>query len=662
MKPNLYKTIILAIILICIAGAAEAGKGAGVLMRTKAPENAVWLDGLVDGEMYMGNSMRESLVNGPLIVNGMIFPHGIGSFTGGLVSVDLKGAARGFMAMVGVDDFSWRKGGEATFEVWIDGEKAVSAGPLRHGDFPERVSVSLKDAQKLMLVVKSTEGSSMACDWGGALIVLDPEAGEKPEMAAKEDKSMPDIAHTDLSTPGIHGPRVVGSTPGKPFIFLVPATGEKPLRFSAEGLPEGLSLDPDTGIIEGSLVADVETFVTLEVEAANGSASRKLKIVGGKDRLALTPPMGWNSWNAWGTSVDEQKVRSAADAMVSSGLAQHGYTFVNIDDAWEGDRGEDGAILTNDKFPDMGALAGYVHSLGLKLGIYSSPGPFTCAKYEGSYEHEYQDAESFAGWGIDYLKYDWCGYRVIAKDDSRAEHMKPYKLMKKALDASDRDIVYSLCQYGMDNVWEWGAGVGGNLWRTTGDIVDTWGSMAGIGFGQDGLEEYSGPGHWNDPDMLVVGKVGWGPTLHPTRLTPNEQLTHITLWSMLAAPLLIGCDMADMDRFTLDILANTEVIDVNQDPLGKQGRKVAARDILAEIWARPLYDGTVAVALFNRFIEPQEITVEWADIGVEGALPVRNLWRRRDLGVFDGSFSIEVPAHGAALVRIGTPEPGEWGE
>jgi len=284
-------------------------------------------------------------------------------------------------------------------------------------------------------------------------------------------------------------------------------------------------------------------------------------IVKSGDLIALTPPLGWNSWNAWGLSVDDEKVRAAADAFVDNGLADHGWTFINIDDGWEApERLPDGSITGNEKFPDFKNLSDYVHSKGLKLGIYSGPGPMTCGGYLASYQHEYQDAATWAKWGIDYIKYDWCSYRNIAKDNSLEELQKPYILMRKALDAVNRDIVYSLCQYGMGDVWKWGADVGGNLWRTTGDIRDTWASMSGIGFRQDKMSPFASPGHWNNPDMLVVGWVGWGPNLHPTRLTPDEQYTHISLWALLSAPLLIGCDLTRLDDFTLNLLTNDEVL------------------------------------------------------------------------------------------------------
>lgn len=449
----------------------------------------------------------------------------------------------------------------------------------------------------------------------------------------------------------INGPRVVGATPGRPFLFLIPATGEGPFSFSARNLPAGLSLDPLTGIVSGVLQDAGATRATLTVRNSAGETARSLTIIGGERRLALTPPMGWNSWNCWGTAVSDEKVRLAADWMVRSGLAAHGYQYINIDDAWEGERDSNGILHPNEKFPDMKDLADYVHSKGLKLGIYSSPGPKTCAGYEGSYRHDDEDANSYAQWGIDYLKYDYCSYLDIQKEASIEEFRKPYARMRQALDGCGRDIVYSLC-WGGGSCWRWGPEVGGNLWRTSDDMFDNWNSMSTIGFAQDRLAKFSGPGYWNDPDMLVVGQVGWGPSLHPTGLTPDEQITHITLWSMLAAPLLIGCDLSQLDDFTLALLTNDEVLAVDQDPLGKQGtRRWAEGDI--EVWARPLLDSAMAVALFNRSAGEREISVEWAQLGIGGGQPVRDLWQRRSPGIFRDGYSAAVPPHGAIMLRIG---------
>lgn len=462
--------------------------------------------------------------------------------------------------------------------------------------------------------------------------------------------------------PHINGPKIYGVRPGHPFVYRIPATGERPMEFGAAGLPSGLVCDTRSGIITGSVLTRGTYVVTLTAKNALGSSERQFTIVVG-DRIALTPPLGWNSWNCFAEDVDDAKVRAAAHAMVESGLAGHGWTYINIDDCWMvkpdspdpvlgGEpRDPNGMIRTNKKFPDMKGLSDYVHGLGLKLGIYSSPGPLTCAGYAGSHTYEVRDAQQYAAWGIDYLKYDWCSYRSLAKDQSRTEYKKPYEVMRAALNSVQRDIVYSLCQYGMDNVWEWGDSVGGNCWRTTGDITDTWESMSGIGFRQAGNEAYAGPGHWNDPDMLVVGWVGWGPSLHPTKLSAHEQITHITLWSLLCSPLLIGCDMTRLDEFTLSLLTNDEVIAVNQDPLGKQAACIR-KDGDVEVWAKPMEDGSVAVGLFNRGEKSNPVKVTWGELGLTGSKSVRDLWRQKDLGTVDGEYGVVVARHGASLITL----------
>src|SRR5438874_2550152 len=337
--------------------------------------------------------------------------------------------------------------------------------------------------------------------------------------------------------------------------------------------------------------------------------------------LARTPPMGWNSWNKFASRVDDATVRSIADAMASNGMKAAGYRYINIDDTWEAGRDAQGNIQTNKKFPDMKALADYVHSKGLKLGIYSSPGPNTCAGYEGSYAHEEQDAKTYAGWGIDYLKYDWCGVRNLYTDQ---EMQAVYQKMGDALRASGRPIVYSLCQYGRNDVWKWGPDVGGNLWRTTGDIRDTWDSMTNIGFNQDQLAAFAAPGHWNDPDMLEIGNGG---------MTDTEYRTHMSLWSMLAAPLIAGNDLRDMTPAIHDILTNKEVIAIDQDPAGKQATRISKSGD-QEIWIRPLSGGAQAVALFNRTKDDAKMTLKWSDLGITSKPKrVRDLWAHSNVNV-----------------------------
>ena len=359
--------------------------------------------------------------------------------------------------------------------------------------------------------------------------------------------------------------------------------------------------------------------------------------------MAKTPPMGWNSWNKFRNQVSDKMVREMADAIVKTGMRDAGYIYVNIDDTWESaTRDAQGRIGTNNKFPDMKALADYVHSKGLKLGIYSSPGPKTCANYLGSYQHEEQDAKTFAAWGIDYLKYDWCSASQVY-DATRETMVAAYQKMGLALANSGRPIVYSLCQYGMHDVGEWGEKVGGNLWRTTGDISDRWESMENIGFKlQPSREKFAGPGHWNDPDMLEVGNGG---------MTDTEYETHMSLWSILAAPLLAGNDIRDMKPSIANILMNKEVIAVDQDKLGKQGVRVS-QDGTVEVWAKPLADGGHAVALFNRGPETAKVTAKWTDVGVKGSHAVRDLWKHAELGKIDNQYTAEVPSHGVVMVKI----------
>jgi alpha-galactosidase len=355
--------------------------------------------------------------------------------------------------------------------------------------------------------------------------------------------------------------------------------------------------------------------------------------------LAKTPPMGWNSWNKFAGKIDDATVRGIADAMASNGMKEAGFVYINIDDTWEAGRDAQGNMLTNKKFPDMKALADYVHRKGLKLGIYSSPGPNTCAGYEGSYGHEEQDARTFAKWGIDYLKYDWCGARILYTDE---EMPAVYQKMGEALRNSGRPIVYSLCQYGRFDVWKWGPEVGGNLWRTTGDIRDTWESMTRIGFGQNELAQYASPGHWNDPDMLEIGNGG---------MTEVEYKTHMSLWSILAAPLLAGNDLRNMRPEILAILTNREVIAVDQDKLGKQGSRVWKSGDL-EGWSRPLSGNATAVAIFNRGPQAAQVTVKWSDLGISFKPRARDLWEHKDVAVEGDAYSANIPSHGVVLLRV----------
>lgn len=360
--------------------------------------------------------------------------------------------------------------------------------------------------------------------------------------------------------------------------------------------------------------------------------------------LVRTPPMGWNSWNKFAGKVDDASVRAMADAMVASGMSKAGYVYINIDDTWEGGRDAAGNIVTNRKFPDMKALADYVHSKGLKIGIYSSPGPKTCAGYEGSFGHEVQDAKTYAAWGIDYLKYDLCSARTIYQN-TPDELQALYQKMGEALESTGRPIVFSLCEYGNGDVWNWGAKTGGNLWRTTGDIRDSWESMDRIGFSQIAIAQYARPGHWNDPDMLEIGNGG---------MNADEYRTHMSLWSLLSAPLLAGNDLRDMSDETKSILMNNEVIAVDQDPAAKPVQVLAQNGKVEVLW-RSMQDGSVIVGVFNRGDAETEGGFSWASLNLgtsATALQARDLWKHQDVSVKGDSYSGAVPAHGVILLRV----------
>ena len=372
----------------------------------------------------------------------------------------------------------------------------------------------------------------------------------------------------------------------------------------------------------------------------------------GQVKTAATPPMGWNSWNHFAEHVTDADVRSAADQMVSTGMRDAGYVYVNVDDTWQGQRDAQGVLHTNERFPDMKALGDYIHSKGLKFGIYSSPGAKTCGGYAGSLDHEAQDAQMYAAWGVDFLKYDLCSFQDQLSE-AEAKHpedpnvaktlmIAAYKKMGDALKASGRPIVYSLCQYGVDQPWKWGPEVGASMWRTTDDIDDSYGRMIAIGFSQAGLSKYGGPGHWNDPDMLEVGNG---------KMTEDEYKTHMSLWVLLASPLLAGNDLSKMSESDKAILMNKDAIAIDQDPLGKQGDRLYESGDF-DVWTKPLSGGRVAVGLFNRSWSVRKVSVDLAQIGFKSGGNVRDVWKQKNLGHKSGVFTDTLVKHGATLLIV----------
>lgn len=469
-----------------------------------------------------------------------------------------------------------------------------------------------------------------------------------------ESKYFPYILTPPVSNkPRINGAVIFGVRPGHPILYKIPATGLEPLKYEVENMPKGLNVDPRSGIVTGVL-SDTGTFhVLFKVKNKLGVSSKKFIIRVG-NTIALTPAMGWNSWNCWGLSVSEEKVKSSAQAMIDKGLNNHGWSYINIDDGWESpQRAADGNIEPNKKFPSMKSLGDFLHHKGLKFGIYSSPGPKTCGGFLGSYRHELQDAKSYGDWGIDYLKYDWCSYSDVVANDHDLDILKrPYIEMRAALDSVHRDIYYSLCQYGWGDVWKWGKEIGGNSWRTTEDITDTWNSLFQIGFSQNRTAPYAHPGGWNDADMLIVGELGWGENLQPTRLTPDEQYTHISLWSLLSAPLLIGCDLSRLDKFTLNLLTNDEVIDLDQDMLGQSALRVINKDSI-QVWVKNLADGSKAIGVFNTSTAYKKYFLFWKDLSLgKSSYSVRDIWRQKEAGIKKRGINCTIPAHGVFLIKV----------
>ena len=477
--------------------------------------------------------------------------------------------------------------------------------------------------------------------------------------------------------PRINGPLVYGCRPGNPFLYRIPCQGIRPMRFSAKQLPKGLTLDAATGIITGTTPSKGEYFVTLEAENEVGRAKREFRIVAG-ETLALTPPMGWNSWYAHEWRVSDSIMREAADIMIKNGMADVGYQYVNIDGCWTNTennntrtndplhfgplRDGQGNILPNGHFPDMKGMVDYIHSKGLKTGIYSSPGPFDCARFAGSFQHEEQDAHQFfATWGFDFLKYDWCSYKekVVKTADGKVsleEMQKPYILMGDILQHQPRDVVFNLCQYGMGKVWEWGVEVGAQSWRTGGDLSFEPDRIFEVALRNAEHGAFVKPGAWNDPDYLILGRwtqmVGnkWTPDI-PTKLTADEQYSFMSLWCLLAAPLFLGGDIAQLDEFTLNVLCNPEVIEVDQDPLGRCGKVIRKTDNCF-LMVKDMADGSKAVGLFNEGKNPAEVVADWAELQISGKQSVRDLWRQKGLGVFKEKFSSQVPSRGVVLVKI----------
>ena len=628
----------------------------------------MWLDELDVGKVRtgQGTAKRNKSVEGnPIRIGGRQFARGIGTHAPSVFWIQLDAWTSDFTASVGVDDEVAGTDASVEFIVFGKGKALWQSGNMKAGDPPKEVNVKIRGVKKLGLIVTDggDGGDSDHADWADAKLRV---TGKDPKAISPDVFKRYLLTPKPPRTPRINGACLFGARPGSPLLYKIPATGDRPMTFGAKDLPPGLTVDKNTGIITGALNKKGTHKLTLVAQNALAKSEKPFQIIVG-DRICLTPPLGWNSWNCWAAAVDAEKVKAAAKAMIDSGLANHGWTYINIDDTWQHARsGSLNAIQPNDKFPDMKAIADYVHSLGLKIGIYSTPwvtsyagrvggsadnpqgkwSAVTDPQYtgwrHGKHSFARNDAQQWSQWGIDYLKYDW-----NPNDIPHAAEMA------NALGAAGRDIVYSLSNSApFDNAANWSKLA--NCWRTTGDITDTWESISSIGFSQGNWSPHAAPGRFNDADMLVVGSLGWGPDLHPSNLTPDEQYTHITLWSLLASPLLLGCDLTQLDDFTLNLLTNDEVLAVNQDPLAQQARRIAGDDTY-EIWAKDTHDGAKAVGLFNRdplHKDPKQITLNFTDLGLRTPHRVRDLWRQTNLGTYTKTFTTKVPPHGVKLLII----------
>lgn len=620
-----------------------------------------------------GIAMPDKSVTGKDIsIAGIKYAYGVGTHANSIIRLQLNRKAVQFQAEAGLDDQALNTSGSVVFKITGDGKTLWESPVLKSGSAAVPVDLKISKVSDLVLMVTDA-GDGMDydhADWAEARFT-----GKVSGIVAWK----PVIEKAEILTPKpgpkprINGTKIFGVRPGSPFLFKIPATGNKPMKYEVANLPAGLNVNPATGEISGSIAQPGEFLTTCKVSNDMGTAERTFKIICG-NTLGLTPQMGWNSWYVWENHVTDKIMRSAADAMVNTGMIDHGYMYVNIDDCWSVKptsdnpelngkaRDNKGNLLTNKRFPDMTAMVGYIHSKGLKAGTYTSPGTTTCADHVSAYGYEEQDVKQIVEWGFDFLKYDWCTYGSIAKDQSIPELQKPYRLINGILVKQPRDIILNLCQYGMGQVWKWGKEVGGHSWRTAGDLG---GSFEGIGtalfrdgfdvYSTDSLHLYGGPGGWNDPDYLLFGYLSnWQGKTVPTPLSPNEQYTQMSLWAIVAAPLIFSGDMTRLDDFTLNVLTNDEIIEVDQDPLGKPGYRVTKKDNL-EVWKRELEDGSIAVGLFNRGEEPARVTASWHDLGITGKQKIRDLWRQKELGKFTIQYSEQVGRHGVVMVKI-TPE------
>ena len=697
MKTRTLKTVLGALGLACLCGCLATGDGG-------AEGQVILADSfdLSKSSCGMGKKVNvgRSVDGHALTVSGKVYERGFGTHPESAVTFKSNGEVQAFDALVGIDDDAAGAGSgksygkpTANFFVWADGRIVWTSGPVKLGQQPVRVHVDLLGAREIVLETRGgpiwTAWDAANADWLEPLFTCRKGAKLKLVDDPETYVQLGILTPPEKETPQFNGADIWGVRPGRQVIFRIPVSGIRPMKFTAKGLPSGVTLDPERGILGGVAPAEKGDYdIVVTAANAKGSATRTIRLAVG-DVIALTPPMGWNSWNVWCYRLTAECVKSSARTLDESGLGDHGWAYVNLDDWWEMNnsgcervkmreadlgredvigaaRAENGKILPNRSFPDMAGLADYVHGLGFKIGLYSSPGSLTCGKCTGSYQHELQDAESWADWGFDYVKYDWCSYQGVFKERTHGKQMpqdrsfiideyaRPYRIMNECLKKQKRDIVYSFCQYGMAEVERWARDTGANCWRSWDDLKDGWAWMESAIDGHINAEywKYSGPGCWADPDMMIIGRQYSFGSDHPTYLTPNEQYTHVSIWAMIGAPLLIGCDLSDLDKFTRSLLVNDGVIAISQDRLGKVAKRI--RHVDGEsVWVRPLADGATAVALVNRSPVAREIGVSFVELGLgRGQHWVKDVWRQKCEGKHAGTYAATIPPHATKLLYV----------
>ena len=564
------------------------------------------------------------------------------------------------------------------FRVYADGRLVADTGLVKPGDGTRVIEADVAGAR--LIVLESVDGGywlgtpQLLALWQDVRFAGAPDARVQEDVSGAETPQFGILTPDAAPAPHFTGAWQYGVRPRSPILHRIAVVGAGPMALSIDGpLPKGLAFDAKRRLLTGTLEARGDYRIPFVAKNAHGQARRTLVISVG-DKLCLTPPMGWSAWNAWRCEITDGIVRDTARAFVEKGLADTGWTYVNLDDGWQygahvsaesarndpkrrgKTRNDDGTIRPNGHFPDMKALADHLHALGLKFGIYSSPGPRTCARYEGSYGHEAQDAATWSAWGVDYVKYDWCSYTEIFQKElaGRAptdeDRIKPFRILYRELLQQPRDMVYSFSGGGA----RLGEENGANLYRTWGDLKDGWGCVLNAARSTAARCQSSHPGYWADPDMLVVGRLHTGVLgEHDTLLTPNEQYAHVSMWSILNAPLILGCRMNALDAFTTRLLVNPEVIDINQDVAHPPARLVIDAD---DEWAfvKELRDGSKAVCVVNLRPFRRRVKVDFRRLGLADEVTVRDVWRRCGLGAFKGAYDVELPPHAPLYIRVRT--------